>query len=85
VLLGFVVGFGYSALRAGLSVRCECPRVRCVARERAFNRIIGVFFVAFVFVLCEIKKDGSFLLDGIKNCELEGVLGPVSFPLLIEQ
>jgi hypothetical protein len=37
VLLGFVVGFGYSALQAGLSVRCECPRVRYVARAGAFN------------------------------------------------
>jgi hypothetical protein len=37
VLLGFVVGFGYSALRAGLSVCCECPRVRCVGRAGAFN------------------------------------------------
>jgi hypothetical protein len=37
VLLGFVVGFGYSVLRAGLSVHCECPRVRCVACAGAFN------------------------------------------------
>ena len=27
MLLGYVVGFGYSALRAGLSVRCDRPRV----------------------------------------------------------
>jgi hypothetical protein len=37
VLLGCVIGFGYSALLAGLSVRCECPRVRCVACVGAFN------------------------------------------------
>jgi hypothetical protein len=36
-LLGFVVGFGYSALRAGLLVRCECPRVRGVACAGASN------------------------------------------------
>jgi hypothetical protein len=38
VLLGCVVGFDYSALRAGLSVRCECARVCCVARAGVFNR-----------------------------------------------
>jgi hypothetical protein len=43
VLLGFVVGFGYSALRAGLSVRCECLRVRCVARAGAFNSILRMY------------------------------------------
>jgi hypothetical protein len=37
VLLGFVVGLGHSALRAGLFVHCECPRVRCVACAGALN------------------------------------------------
>jgi hypothetical protein len=39
----FVVGFGYSALQAGLSVRCECPCVRCVARAGAFNKLIAQY------------------------------------------
>jgi hypothetical protein len=52
VLLGFFVGFGYSALQAGLSVCCECPRVCCVVRAGAFNtELVGVDDVS-VMILC---------------------------------
>jgi hypothetical protein len=37
VSLWFVIGIGYSALRAGLPVRCAGPRVMRGARARAFN------------------------------------------------